>query len=282
MLRICSWNIESLVPYLAADAATSLADVLDGLRTPDVLCLQEVRVRPRDRVLVERMRSALPGYHCDYALNHDMRNATWHGGRAYGVATWARTDFDPAPLTFDWDREGRVVVSRIDSMHLAVVNVYAVNGTSRPYWSHELGRFDGDRHAYKRRFIEQLASEAAALSAAGLQLVMIGDWNVSRTRLDTWPRLRTEEPHATARAAFNDRFIPALGLVDAFRALHPEARKYTWFNPRARTGRLDAARVDFALVSDSLVPYVAEADIDDAPEARDGSDHAPLWITLGR
>ena len=111
---------------------------------------------------------------------------------------------------------------------------------------------------------------------------MIGDWNVSRTRLDTWPRLRTEEPHATARAAFNDRFIPALGLIDVFRALHPEERKYTWFNPRARAGRLDAARVDFALVSHSLAPYVAEADIDDSPEARDGSDHAPLWITLGR
>jgi exodeoxyribonuclease-3 len=282
MLRICSWNIENLVPYLAADAATTLADLLHRLHEPDVLCLQEIRVRPRDRLLVERMRSALPGYRCDYALNHDMHNATWHGGRAYGVATWTRADFDASPLTFDWDREGRIVVTRIASMHLAIVNVYAVNGTSRPYWNHELGRYDGDRHVFKRRFIEQLAAEAAALRGAGLQLAMVGDWNVSRTRLDTWPRLRIEEPHATARAAFNDRFLPALDLVDIFRALHPEARQYTWFNPRARVGRLDAARVDFALVGESLVPYVAEAGIDDSAEARDGSDHAPLWITLGR
>ena len=47
-------------------------------------------------------------------------------------------------------------------------------------------------------------------------------------------------------------------------------------NPRSR--RLDAARVDYALVARDLA--VDAADIDEARAHRFGSDHAPLWLTL--
>ena len=61
---------------------------------------------------------------------------------------------------------------------------------------------------------------------------------------------------------------------------HPHARAYTRFNRRARGGRLDAARVEFALVDASMADAVLESGIDVDPEARTGSDHAPLWVTL--
>ena len=70
-------------------------------------------------------------------------------------------------------------------------------------------------------------------------------------------------------------FIPSL---DVFRELHPTWQKYTWHRRGAR--RPDAARVDFALVSRSLLPRIAETDIDERVEARLSSDHAPLWVTL--
>ncbi|HEY2396800.1 MAG TPA: exodeoxyribonuclease III [Rudaea sp.] len=279
-LRIASWNIENLAPMLASDAHDSLGQVIERLQYPDVLCLQEVRLRPGDANLIAAARSALPGYRCHMSLNHDERNASYRGGRAYGVVTFSRESLGGEQELYAWDREGRVVITHLPVAHLAIANVYAVNGTSKPYWSHELGRWDGDRHAFKRRFIERLAQEWDALRASGLRLVLVGDWNISRTRLDTWPRLRTQEPHATARAEFNDRFIPGLDLVDAFRELHPAERKYTWFNRRARGDRLDAARVDFALVSRSLMPRVTNADIDQERSARGRSDHAPLWIDL--
>jgi exonuclease III len=105
-------------------------------------------------------------------------------------------------------------------------------------------------------------------------VIMAGDWNVSRTAQDTYPRLRTEEPHARARAELNARMI-ADGFVDIWRERHAEERVYTWFNRRARG--LDAARVDYILVSEDLLPRVRAADILDLLPP---SDHAPVRVEL--
>jgi exodeoxyribonuclease-3 len=281
-VTILSWNIENLAPHLVEGAPEPLASILARLGSPEIVCLQEIRIRPEDQRLIERMRAALPGFVCHFALCRDKTNVTFRGGRMYGVATYVSTRLRvaAAPATFDWDREGRAVVTELEGRGIAIVNVYAVNGTSKPYWDHDLGRYEGDRHAFKRRYNDRLMRACEGLRARGLELVLIGDWNVSRTELDTFPRLRTEEPHALARRLFNETFMPALGAVDVFRRLHPEERKYTWFNRQAPPGKLDAARVDFALVTEGLLPSVVEADILDAPGDRYGSDHAPLFVRL--
>jgi exodeoxyribonuclease-3 len=160
--------------------------------------------------------------------------------------------------------------------------VYAVNGTSKPYWDHALGRMEGDRHAWKRRFHEHVAALGRSLRDRGFDLLLIGDWNVSQTKTDTTPRLRTEEPHATSRAHFASTLVEGLELVDVFRQLHPDMRAYTWFHRRSRPGRLDAARVDFALLSRSRMPDVVEATIDEQYANRFGSDHAPIHLKLSR
>jgi exodeoxyribonuclease III len=101
---------------------------------------------------------------------------------------------------------------------------------------------------------------------------MAGDWNVSRSALDTYPRLRTEEPHAGARAEFNAR-IDAEGFIDIWRERHPKERAYTWFNRRARG--LDAARVDYILASSDLAPRIRAAEILDRLPL---SDHSPVMV----
>jgi exodeoxyribonuclease-3 len=93
---------------------------------------------------------------------------------------------------------------------------------------------------------------------------------VSRTKLDTHPRLRTEEPHAQARAELNAQLHD---FVDIWRERNPEARGYTWFNPRSRS--LDAARIDYFLVSRDAV--VRDAAI--LPRHA-WSDHAPLTLDV--
>lgn len=280
-VTILSWNIENLAPHLAEGAAEPLARIVERLGSPEILCLQEVRVRPEDAPLVERMRSALPGYACHFSLCRDRTNVTFRGGRMYGVVTYAHQRLgEVTSAIFDWDREGRVVVTELEECGIAIVNTYAVNGTSKPYWDHDLGRFEGDRHAFKRRFNERLMGACEDLRARGRELVVIGDFNISRTKLDTYPRLRTEGPHALARKLFNEMFMPTLKVVDVFRHLHPEERKYTWFNRQAPPGKLDAARVDFALVTEGLLPSVVESDILDAPGDRCRSDHAPIFVKL--
>ena len=277
-IRIVSWNVESLVRWLEP-GGPDFAAQLAALGAPDILCLQEIRVRPKDTELVARMQALLPDHACHFALCDDPRNVTFRGGRAHGVVTFVARDLGASTFaTPAWDREGRVVVSAIPALQLAVVNLYAVNGTAKPYFDPETGEARGDRNAFKRRFQGQLFELAAELRTSA-DVVLAGDWNVSRTAADVTPRLRVEEPHATARAELDARL--AAGWVDAFRALHPDARRYTWFG-RTRTGALDAARVDYFVIASELVPRVAAAEILDGRALRPHSDHAPLVLALRR
>jgi exodeoxyribonuclease III len=301
-LTIVSWNIENLAGYIQgpgepglapspsqarrrsratmAVALPSLAEIVAKLGAPDVLCLQEIRIRPQDHALIASARAALPGYECQLSLNRDPENARFRGGRAYGVATYVRRSLRADHSVLDWDREGRVLITTLAAERFAIANVYAVNGTAKPYYDHELGRVQGDRHAFKRSFNRRLMHACAELRQQGLQLVLIGDWNISRATIDTYPRLRTEEPHALARRLFNEKFIPGLQVVDAFRHLHPLVRKYSWFARSSSSGRLDAARVDLGLLSETLLPRLMSADILDDQSLGFGSDHAPLRVEL--
>ena len=277
MLRIVSWNVESLARLLGDDdeGVSAVAKRLGA----DVLCLQEVRVRPIDTERVAAMRAAAPGFTCHASLARDPLNARFRGGRAHGVATYVSERLGPArEVVPEWDREGRVVISELAALDMVVVDVYAVNGTAKPYFDPETGVERGDRHEHKRRFMERLLDTLRPYVDRGVRLVLAGDWNVSRTRLDTCPRLRTEPPHALARALFNDRFIPLLDVVDIWRELHPEERGYTWFRKNARY--LDAARVDAMLVSRGLVKNVTRAEILGDDLDRRGSDHAPITLDL--
>jgi exodeoxyribonuclease-3 len=255
-LKILCWNVEN--------ALKRLAELPAEVAGHDVVCLQELRVRAQDADNVAALESALPGYRCFHALPRDPHNVTYRGGRAYGVATYVRGEATGEQPS--WDREGRVVVVRTQG--LAIVNVYAVNGTSKPYLD-EAGRPAGDRHAFKRRFQSQVFELARALHRDG-PVILAGDWNVSRTKLDTHPRLRTEGPHAQARAELNAQLHD---FTDVWRARNPEARGYTWFNPRSRA--LDAARVDYFLVT-------GDVDVRDAAilPRHPWSDHAPITLDV--
>ena len=211
-LSIVSWNVEGVVPD------THFGEVLLSLGDPDVFCLQEICIRASDEVRVAAMASALPGYHAHYSLNRDAQNVLVRGGRSYGVVTYWKKGLGPAQAEVpDWDREGRIVFTRFGGC--TVGNVYAVNGTSKPYFDHEFGRFEGDRHAFKRRFQRRVFEHAAKFSP----VILAGDWNVSQAQIDAHPRLRTEEPHVRARAEFLE-LAESAGLVDAYRHFHPNAK----------------------------------------------------------
>ena len=262
-MKVISWNVENALRCLPA-----LPTIVDELGSPEVLCLQELRIRGSDEQATGALTQALPGYCCHYSLPRDPRNVTFRGGRMYGVATFVQGHWRAEVP--EWDLEGRVVVVRSDD--LAIVNVYAVNGTAKPHLD-DAGRITGDRHALKRRFQSRVMDLGRELRKEGA-VIMIGDWNVSRAAQDTHPRLRTEEPHACARAELNARMAPE-GFVDIWRARHPTERAYTWFNRRTRD--LDAARVDYALVSSDLAFRIRAADILDLLP---WSDHAPVVLVL--
>jgi exodeoxyribonuclease III len=270
-VSIFSWNVENLPPLLTPKAKFSLQTIFQHYDYPDIFCLQEVRLRKQDRDLIQDAKSAIDGYKCNLSLPRDARNVKFRGGRAYGVATYVKNSLQIISVRqVDWDKEGRILITELDPF--IVINVYLVNGTEKPYYDPDTGAVRGTRNDFKRRFNMLLMEECKKLTKP---FIIIGDINISPTKMDSFPRLRTEASHTLARSEFNEIIKPTLGVVDIFRHLHPNEKKYTWYN---KIGK-DAARVDYALVSGSLLEKVEEADIK-AKQESFNSDHVPLFVTI--
>ncbi|ROW13659.1 hypothetical protein VPNG_04595 [Cytospora leucostoma] len=194
---------------------------------------------PDDPVLPETT------YTLDVNRPRDKYNAKGFGGKLYGVGTIMRQDFSRRHVASvrhaEWDLEGRVTIVELrrpprhhdddddddlddhtssgrtphspesDNNHakpLALLNVYAVNGTSAPYKSPETGRVAGTRHDHKLAFHARLRDECLALERRGFEVVIAGDLNVARGRLDGHPNLRTwPAQHSVNRADFNRKFF---------------------------------------------------------------------------
>ena len=61
-------------------------------------------------------------------------------------------------------------------------------------------------------------------------------------------------------------------LIDIFRELNPTLKKFSW----KQWGSTKFARLDFFLISDSLLPYVEKADILQTCF----SDHSPILLEI--
>ncbi|KAA6416665.1 MAG: hypothetical protein FRX49_13364 [Trebouxia sp. A1-2] len=104
----------------------------------------------------------------------------------------------------------------------------------------------------------------------GTPLLLGGDWNCVADNLD----LVGGQP-GTRQHGFRSGLLPfqqALGLQDAFRCLHPQAKEFT----HTATNNASSARIDRWLVSDGLLPSVSAASVTDLIL----SDHYGVAITV--
>lgn len=249
---------------------------------------------PQHGVGVDVEREA--GYTAHFSLPRDRFNARGFGGKVYGVCTlvrddlWAHEQEDAEDLVKEvlWDLEGRVLVTEMPSRKVVVFNVYAVNGTDNPYRATLTGEVVGTRHDRKRVFHSALKRECEVYEVKGWAVVIAGDMNVARSALDGFPGRRMGEEHVTNRKDFEENFMEVrerggLEMVDTYRALHGEERKYSY---RGRGGEWGSScdRVDLILLSRSAFARerggLAEADILDEEAERGPSDHLPLYITI--
>lgn len=209
------------------------------MKTPAaVLSAADTSLGTEDSV-TERTRSDL-----DVNLPRDKHDARGFGGKLYGVGTFLREDFAERHVAAirhaEWDLEGRVTTivelrrpqeepsgiaaGAVESQQeprmgkkpmsqdpfkpLALLNIYAVNGTSAPYRSPDTGKVIGTRHDHKLRFHERLRDECLDLEKRGFEVVVAGDLNIARGKLDGWPGLRTyPRQHCVNRAHFNAKFF---------------------------------------------------------------------------
>lgn len=256
MTKIATWNVNSVkarLPHLLAWLKEA---------KPDILCLQEIKCRAEDFPALE-VQSL--GYHVEA-----------EGQRAYnGVALLSREkpkDVRRGLPGDDSDEQARYIEATIGDLRIA--SLYLPNGNP----------VESDKYPYKLAWMERLAKHARHLLDDELPVILAGDYNVCPTDDDvydpaTWRADALCRPET--RAAF--RILSNLGFVDAFRALHAEPHRYTFWDYQAgRWPRGEGLRIDHLMLSPQAADRLEDCDIDQGPRAKEkASDHTPIWCMIG-
>ena len=255
-MKIATFNINNI--------NKRLANLLAWLRAakPDVVCLQELKATDRE---FPHAALAKAGY-----------GAVWRGQKSWnGVAILAR-DSDPIVTRIELpgaaaDAQARYIEAAVNGV--LITSLYAPNGNPQP----------GPKFTYKLAWMDRLAAHAADLFAAGVPVVLAGDFNVVPTDRDIYPT-KSYAKDALLQPESRTRFAHLLGQGwrDAVRTLHPDEPAYTyWSYLRNRWPRDAGLRIDHLLLSKEAAKRLAASGIDRAIRGEDNaSDHAPVWIEL--
>ena len=263
-LRLTTWNVNSV--RLRLDGLGRLVAAHD----PDVICLQETKVR---NGLFPLLEAAALGYPHSFL----------HGQAGYhGVAVLSRLPL-ASPLAIDWcGREDcrHVRVALPDAGGIELHNLYVPAGGDVP--DPELN----PKFAHKLDFLRDLAAWFAGGRDGSRRAVMLGDLNVAPLETDVWShrRLLDVVSHTPVEVELFGRLQDSHGWVDAMRRfVPPQERLYTWWSYRNRDwARSDRGRrLDHVLVTPALAGGLRRMEVLRA--ARDWpqpSDHVPVTVEL--
>jgi exodeoxyribonuclease-3 len=244
-VKIATWNVNGI--------RARQQQVLEWINRdqPDVICLQEIKAA---REQIPESLSEIAGYWC-----------YWHGERAYsGIGLHIRRDLSPDEPRFehpDFDCETRIVTARMGNLIIGCV--YVPNG--------------GKDFAAKLHFLEAMERYAQERRSQGLDLILCGDMNVTRTDRDVHPKERKPNvigQRPDERELF-ERILAGGGLVDIGRALDPDNDQlFTWWPPwRNMREKNIGWRLDYVLASQSMEARITQCSV----LAQLGtSDHAPV------
>ena len=229
---------------------------------PDVVCLQELKAE----------QSAFPAKRLR-ALGYE---AVWLGERSWnGVAILAR-EREPVltrsslPGNPD-DKQARYIEAAVNGVLIA--SLYLPNGNPQP----------GPKFKYKLDWFERLNNHAAELMAAGVPVVLAGDYNVVPTAQDIY-QTRSLDDNALIQPASRAAFARLLeqGWTDALRRLRPTGPLWTfWDYKRERWPADKGMRLDHFLLSPEMAERLQDGGVDRWVRGEENaSDHAPAWIVL--
>jgi exodeoxyribonuclease-3 len=258
-IRFVSWNVNGV----RSCAGKGLLDWLASARA-DVVGLQEVRAE------IDEIPEALRRHRRFRSMA--LSAATSKRGYS-GVALLSRVA--PAEISTtlgreEFDREGRFLLARFDG--LLVANVYFPKGSGTLR--------DNSRVPYKLAFTRRVFDVVGrARRRTGLPAILLGDFNIAPQPIDL-ARPRGNETTSGFLPEERALFARCLarGYLDSFRALHPEAVRYSWWSNRIGVrDRNIGWRIDHVVVSCDLLPRVRAAFVWDQVK---GSDHCPVGIDL--
>lgn len=256
MPTIATWNVNSIHARIAI-----VTDWLRAVR-PDIVLLQETKCVDD---AFPRLEIEALGYH-----------VAAHGQKSYnGVAILALAPIEEVACGLPGDPadvQARYVEAVVAGLRVA--SIYLPNGNP----------VGTDKLAYKLAWMARLHRHAGDLLAQGpAPFVLGGDFNVIPEPQDArhpeaWvgDALFRPETHRAWRA------LRHLGLTEAFRALHPDERAWSFWDYQAGAFQNDdGIRIDHLLLSPSAADRLQRAWIDRAPRARPrASDHTPVLVEI--
>jgi exodeoxyribonuclease-3 len=261
-LRITTWNVNSV--RLRLGGIERLVRAVD----PDVLCLQETKVRNELFPLADLE-----------ALG--FRHHVLHGQAGYhGVAILSRLPLEDA-VPLDW-------CGKVDCRHLRarlpggieLHNLYIPAGGDLP---------DPELNPKFRHKLDMLAAIADWFRAdfePERRAVLLGDLNVAPLEADVWShrQLLRVVSHTPVEVAALGALQDAHRWVDAVRHfVPPPARLYSWWSYRAHDWAASdrGRRLDHLWVTPALVPRLQRAAILRAARGWPlPSDHVPVTVEL--
>ena len=252
-MKILSFNVNGI---RAVVGKNFIADM--QAQAPDVICLQETKATP------EQVAQAVAPL-TEYQVYANSAERKGYSGTAI------LTKVAPLSVTYDigmpdHDAEGRVICAEFTNFYL--VTVYVPNSGS------ELLRL-GYRQSWDTAFLNYLKNLEKSKP-----VVVCGDFNVAHQAIDlARPKENYNKAAGYMQAEIDgmNAFVSA-GLLDSFRALHPEQVKYSWWSYRAGAREKNVGwRIDYFLVSEAFIPQLQEAFI-----LNDifGSDHCPVGLVI--
>ena len=259
-----SWNINGYRAWIEKDGTKDFL----GKNHFDVICFQETKAQPEQ--IRPSAKEHFPDHTYQYFFSAEKKGYS-------SVALLSRIEpisvshgIDKLPLSVT---EGRVITAEYAGFYL--ITVYTPN--SKP----DLARVDLRHQEWDPGFLEYIQALEKKKP-----VIICGDLNVAPTPLDLKNEKtnrttdkRPGSPGATDKEREGFANYMKAGLIDTWRALHPEQTdRYTWWSYRsgARAGNA-GWRIDFFLISESLSEQVIHADIHDEVT---GSDHCPVSLRM--
>ncbi len=289
-MRIATHNVNGIratmkrgfAPFWAASGA-------------DVVCLQEVRCRAKDLPL-----EAFDGWHATLELGQLAgRNGvavltrqppeavrTLHGGEAHVVAdgtlsaitTEATGGRDLVPAA----THGRYLEVDLADAPITVVSLYLPKGSAFPYDGE-----DEPKYQFKMRFLRGLARQLTqarrAAAARGREFLIVGDFNIARSRLDirNWRSNQKSEGFLPEERDWFASILSPRSLVDVQRTLAGDVEgPYSWWSWRGQAFANDSGwRIDYHLASPGLAKRATAAwTAREASYDERMSDHSPVIV----
>ena len=247
MTRLVAWNIRAGGGVRIGSIAANLAEW-----GADIAALCEFRATPPSRVLAEAL--------ADQGLLHQVTTADPRRPALNRLLVASRWPLERLRLASTPEPRANWLPVRVESPAPFVLASVHIPITS----------FNGqDRfafHAAVLRIVRRWRRGPALIA---------GDTNTGQSGIDE------EAPTFGKEADAWMADMKRVGWRDAFRALHGDARAYTWYSPNAGNG----FRLDQAFVNRALMPRVAAVRYEwgrsPADSRRDAvSDHAALLLDL--